>query len=175
MHVNEKRFYLSHYKSFSRFGTALHKFRKTMLDIEIFDLNRIDSLTEELSYNSRILSDSLPTYIWNNITNHHFYSFNNLYFKLFLSHKKNFIGFYINLTLTRLGRSDLSISLVLSYEHYKFIKQHHKNPSTSNNGTLIRTKIIPSNFFGISQDPLNNTNDKYPIPTFPHKFQTYCN
>jgi len=64
MYVNEKRFHLSDYKSFSRFGTALHRFRKTILDIEIFDLNRIiDSLTEELSYNSRILFDSLPIYM----------------------------------------------------------------------------------------------------------------
>jgi len=69
-------FHLTHYKSTMKFERSLHIFRTSLLNIEIFYLNRIiDSLTKELCSYSRILSDSLPTYIWNNITNYHFRSF----------------------------------------------------------------------------------------------------
>jgi len=155
------RFHLNHYKSYSRLGIALHRFRKTMLDIEIFDLNRIiDSLTEELSYNSRCISDSLPTYIWNNTTKHHFHSFKNLHIKLYLSYKKKFSGLLHKFNINKAKKiKPINFSCIIKDEHYKFIKQHHK-PYTSNNETVISTNISPAEFLNNSKDSLNNTNEK---------------
>jgi len=92
MHINENRFHLIHYKSKLKLAKALHSFRNVILNTEIFDLNRIiDSLFNKLSRISKILSDGLPTFIWNSITNHHSFSFNKLHIKLFFSYKKKFL------------------------------------------------------------------------------------
>jgi len=93
MHISEQGFHLAHHKSISNLERALHKFRLILLNTEISDVNRtIDLLTKKLSHISRKLSGALPTYIyiWNNITKHHFRSYNNLYEKFYLSHKEKF-------------------------------------------------------------------------------------
>jgi len=92
MNMN-KRFYLTHYKSIRKFERSLHIFRLSLLNIEIFDLNRlIDSLTKKLCDISRMLSDSLPTYIWN-ITNYHFYSFTNYILNYIRHIKRKSLGY----------------------------------------------------------------------------------
>jgi len=146
-----------------KFERSLHVFRISILNIEIFDLNRIiDSLTKKLCNNSRILSDSLPTYIWNNITNYHFRSFNNLHTKLFSAYKKKFYWLlhrnYMNKTKII---KPINYHVIINKENHKIIKVFHRNPTLTNNETLSNIKIEPSDFLQDLGDPLNNTNKSW--------------
>jgi len=141
MHIDENRFHLNHYKSYSRLGTALHRFRKTILDIKIFDLNRF-------SYWEIILQLKIHIWLLTNIymEQHRKTSllFNNLYIKLYLSYKKKFSWLLINLTINKVKKiKPINFSYIIKDEHYKFIKQHHNIPYTSNNETVINRTILP--------------------------------
>jgi len=163
MHINENRFHIIHYKSKLRLAKALHTFRRVILNTEIFDLNRIiDSLTNKLSHVSKILSDSLPTFIWNSITNHHLSSFNNLHIKLFSSYKKKFLWLQ---HLTKLNKTKeikpIEFSCLVNGVNNKVLKASQKNPITSNNEILVQTKIDPTQFLDYPSDPLNTINNKW--------------
>jgi len=131
-----------------------------MLNIEIFDLNRIIYfLTKELSRTSRILSDTLPTYIWNNITNYHFRSFNNLYTKLFSSYKQKFQSLSHSFKMNKIKKiKPINYNVIVNDENYKVIKSLHRNPLLSNNETCVEIKI-ELKFSKNSQDSLNNKNE----------------
>jgi len=128
LHIDENRFHLTHYKSKSKLARALHSFRKIVLNIEIFDLSRtIASLTNELSIISRMLSDSFPTFIWNNITNHYFPAFNNLHFKLFSSYKKKFLWLLRTSKLNKVKKiKPITFSCLCNETNNKVIKAYLK-------------------------------------------------
>jgi len=162
MNMNN-RFHLIHYKSTLRFEKTLHNFRTSMLNIEIFDLNRIiDSLTKKLCNISRILSDSLPTYIWNNITNYHFHSFNKLHTKLHLIYKKKISWLLFKNNINKITKiKPIHYYAIINNGNHKITKASYRNPTLTNNETLVNIKIEPLNFLRVSGDPLNNTNKSW--------------
>jgi len=162
-HINRNRFHLTHYKSISKLEKALHIFRTTLLNTEIFDLNRImDSITRELFYTSKLLSDTLPPYIWNSIINFHFRSFNNSYWKLFHTHKKKFRSLLHRSKINKIKKiKPITYNCLVNNDNYKIIKSHHKNPFLSNNETCVEITIDPLDFFEDCQDPLNHTNESW--------------
>lgn len=86
------KFILHHFKSEKKLEGLLFKFRNGILNIEIGDLYRlINSLQRKLLDSIRILSCSLPNYIWREILKHHFISFKNFQKKLYYTHKNKFL------------------------------------------------------------------------------------
>jgi|GEM_PF-7002331 len=163
MNINRNTLYLTHYKSTVKFERSLHIFRTSILNIEIFDLNRIiDSLTKKLYNCSRILSDTLPTYIWNNITNYHFSSFNKLHIKLFSAYKKKCFWLIHKNNINKIKKiKPINYYAITSNVNHKIIKASDSKPMLTNNETLVNIKIEPSNFLQVSRDPLNNTNKRW--------------
>jgi len=163
LHVNENRFHFIHYKSKLKLARALHSFRRIILNTEIFYLSRLIAfLTNKLSNISKMLSDFLPTFIWNSIINRHFFSFNKFHSKLISFYKKKFLW------LLQASKSNkakkikpIEFSCLVNDENNKVIKSHPKVLITSNNETLVQTKIDPMQFLDASADPLNTTNNKW--------------
>jgi len=162
-HMNEKKFHFTHYKSFSRLESALQGFKTKLLNIEIFDVNRIiDSLTKKLSYFGRVLSDSLPAHIWNNMNNHHFRSFHNLYVKLQSTHRKKFQWISHKTKVNNIKRiKSIEYACNMKDHNYSFIKPNLKKTNMHNEETIVNIEINPSEFMEIAQDPLKITNDKW--------------
>jgi len=117
----------------------------------------------KLSYISRILSDSLPAYIWNNVTNFHFRSFNNLYIKLFPSHKKKFFWLLHRSELNKANKiKTINFNYIMNSNNHKVLKPLQKSSHIqSTNETLIKINIEPSNFLDDMQDSLSKTNNKW--------------
>jgi len=155
LHINENRFHLTHYKSKLRFERALHSFRKIVLNTEIFDLSRIIGfLSHKLSNISKVLSDSLPTFIWNSITNRHITSFNIFHFKLFSSYKKKFLWLQHVSKINKAKKiKPIEFSSLVNGGNKKIIKSFSKDPFTSNKETLFQTKIDPLQFVDTSVNP----------------------
>jgi len=162
MNMNN-RFYLTHYKSIRKFERSLHIFRISMLNVEIFDLNRlIDSLTKKICDISRTLSDSLPTYIWNNIINYHFRSFNKSHTKLYSAYKKKISWLLLKNNINKTKKiKPIHYYAIINDGNHKITKASDRNPTLTNKETLVNIKIEPSNFLEILGDPLNNTNKRW--------------
>jgi len=134
-----------------------------MLNVEIFDLNRlIDSFTKKLCDISRTLSDFLPTYVWNNITNYHFRSFNKLHTKLYSAYNKkiSWLIFKDNINKTKKIKP-IHYHAIINDENHKIIKASDRNSILTDKETFVDIKIEPSNFLQVLWDPLNNTNKRW--------------
>jgi len=141
----------------------LQRFRTSILNIEIFDLNRnIDFLINKLFINSKLLSDSLPSYIWNSITSYHFDSFNKLHNKLHSPYKKKFQWLAHKNNMNKIKKiKPITYNVITNKGNYKIINTFHINPVLTNNKTLTNIKIEPSQFFQDLSVPLNNTNTRW--------------
>jgi len=96
MNMNRDMFCLTYYKSTLKFERSLHIFRTSMLNIEIFDLNRIiDSLTKNYILTLEYYLIPYPL-IYGTISLIIIFVLSTSYILNYFQHiKRNFFGYYI--------------------------------------------------------------------------------
>jgi len=162
-YVDRFRFDLINYKSKNKLNNLLHSTKIKILNIEIFDLyKQFYKLNKELLTMTRMLSDSFPVYIWNEIYK------NNL--RQFDKHKDNLHNIYRKKffwLLKKKERDNLSNIKKINYQvciekdkkEIRYIMNNTEDNSKHNN--VINITMIPNNFdYKLFDSPLS-TNDKW--------------
>jgi len=151
-----------HYKAIRKLKGLIFNFKLELIKIEIFDLHKqIYFLSKELSFLSRSLHRLLPSFVWDSITKHHSYSFNNFKHRLFVSHYNKFMGL-----LTKMENESIKNSTSINYTYQgakkKYCIDKFSSPiSILPNPNDIKISINPHEFNNKSNVSLDHTNNKW--------------
>ncbi|XP_011858662.1 PREDICTED: uncharacterized protein LOC105556190 [Vollenhovia emeryi] len=129
----------------------MHKLKKNLLNLEIFDTHRAIGFYRNLTHKHfNHIQNTLPPHILISIMRHHLISFNNHSDRLYQKHRKK-----INSLLSAKNFHTLNNIKPILIPSNSFDSQ--KNNNTSNNINIIH----PTEFLNSSCEILKNTNEKW--------------
>jgi len=101
-------------------------------------------------------------FIWNNITNFHFRSFNNSYLKSSAALEKKFLWLLHKSKVNKIKKiKPINFNYISNGINHKVIKPLFRNPIISKNEIITKINIEPMKFYGDIKEPLNHTNNKW--------------
>jgi hypothetical protein len=152
----ERDFHLFHYKAKKKLERILTNFKLNILNIEIFDLHRQIHLFHRTELRTAfVLSNELPTQIWNAIHKHHTTSFHNFHRRTSERHYKKFIWLLNNKNIKQINEiTPINYSVTTNNEGNQFSNNSFINDNYNIN---IEPKIPMLSAIG----PLDYTNDKW--------------